>query len=150
MIFFACLNLFDDCIISLVTWVIPWFSKAFCCPGQGGRSCAKGPSPKNFDARYFDTILRFVAVYAFYKALNAWQVPITLANTRSTKELKPFFAFADSLPTLPPCDNATTSLLPQSDIFYWLWQHCVWTLAVNPTSDHRLSSLPAQLKILTE
>ena len=148
MIFFACLNLFDDCIISIVTWVIPWFSKAFCCPGQGGRSCAKGPSPKSFDARYFDTILRFVAIYAFYKALNAWQVP----NSKYTLDegIEAIFAFADSLPTLPPCDNATKSLLPQSDIFYRLWPHCVWTLGVNPTSDHRLSSLPAQLKILTE
>ena len=74
---FASLNLFDDCIISIVTWVIPWFSKAFCCPGPGGRSCAKGPSPKNFNTRYFYTILRFVAIYAFYKALNACQIPIS-------------------------------------------------------------------------
>ena len=52
--------------------------------GINGRSCASGAWRKVWtrtkilspNILYFVAILRFVAIYAFYKALNAWQVPI--------------------------------------------------------------------------
>ena len=86
------------------------------------RRSPKSLEPDKTNISYFVAILRFVAIYVFYKAQIRAKTTFCVAQKKKhffsrklaitllTKELKAFFAFAENLPKCP--------LLPPSTYFH--------------------------------